>query len=1088
MLPPNDIPRSESGASAAPTSETVVLDTIADCRRRLTWRSAASRLAVIVGLAVLSPLLVVVGDHLCAGGLPRLVLRVVLVFWAVGVTIALLAVLLVALLQRISPLFVARYIEQAGGIRHNPLVNALLLRRTQQMSYVQEPAARQAALAIASGATSEATLPRRGRWPLVVLLVVGFAWVAYWAGSPKPIVPSLTRFFGADHAAPTATWLELIHPGADDTTHVGEPLVVEFAVHGQPVTDVELKILPPDGEDPASLRAYTSEGPLDGDVDHRRFVLAPFEVRGDIHYLCRAGDARLEGVLPVQPQPEVLDLEIELVPPAYTGWRARMVRGGDLEVLAGTRASLVLRANAGICDPVFVLSGELETRTRMTVATERPREARLTMTLVRGGRYHLEFSDPWGYALREPSEHALVVRADAAPDVKIVDPAVSREATIVVDVTKVAALVAVAEDDVGVHELTFVLEQNGVANRSAMEDAGPLPAARVVAHVPLVDLPIPVGGSAQAWIEAVDGRVLIDGEPSPQTARSRTITLVRSEEAAEAPEDAAGDESDESSPTEPEGEDPQRESADGSAERDEAGSEGDEEGVGGDARPEPGQEGEAQPESRPARQPRADDGASDDADRVPEPEPGASGDAATGDDTTDEQGGDDLEGAIERFVREHRDAVRELTRGQREAGGPDADGNDGPTDGDCECPDGQEDATAGRGENDGSEAGDGEETAPQPAETAAGDEPGETTSEGEAAEPTSEQSAGETPPSGEREEESAQPASQPSDPESSDDGQSPPSGGEPAEPDDQVSGEPSEADEEVTPGETAPRDGENAGGDPRTAPPEDEAEGEAGPTPEEGAQQPPDRSTPPDDTSEAGESSAEGKSDDMGGDEAEAGEEASASESAAGQGQSAEGREEGQPPGPGAPDEDARSDAADEASPSGGSSRGGGEDSGGEVSVSDEGREASGDIPSSQSEPGDEAPLDGAGLEETLDLLEMLERGEEIDAGMLVDAGWPARRAQAFVAALRRLESAARRAGGVAALRQMLDTRVGDPTRQAGRGWTARARRDEDPVESRRDGLERISPPAEQDVPEHLRGLLDAYYRSLARQRERQTP
>jgi hypothetical protein len=128
-----------------------------------------------------------------------------------------------------------------------------------------------------------------------------------------------------------------------------------------------------------------------------------------------------------------------------------------------------------------------------------------------------------------------------------------------------------------------------------------------------------------------------------------------------------------------------------------------------------------------------------------------------------------------------------------------------------------------------------------------------------------------------------------------------------------------------------------------------------------------------------------------------------------------------------------------------------------------------------------DAPLESEGLAETLDLLEMLERGGELSEDQLTEMGIEPQRAAAFVKALQRLHAMARSAGGMADLQRIRLTRhLGESAVRRGEGLGADVGTGVDGAEAQADQLDRIAPPPDQDVPPHLRKILDAYYRALA--------
>lgn len=520
--------RTESARGQTLEPEALLLDTVAQHRRRVALRFLGHRLLLGAAVALLALLLAVAADHIWPGGLPRPARAVGLAAWgALLVMVCGLGVVL-ALARRVNLLYVAQEIEHLRGIRHNALINALLLRGSRPMAYARRAALTQAAREVLSHSDVERPAARGGRLPLGVVVVTLVAWAGYLLLSPKPVGTSVARFFGAETPPPSATRLELIQPRREDVVHAGEALELVFALHGRPVDSVRLHILEANAEQAAARQEYVArvERQIEGRRRVGRFTLAPFEVLGDIHYRALAGDARLRGSIDVRPQPDIESLEIVLQPPAYTGRLPQRAAQPDLEVLAGTLAAFRVVANTPIDDPVFVFRNQRESRTRMRVDPAAPRAAAVERFLSESGTYRIEFTDPWGYPYRDPSEHAIVVVEDAPPTARIVVPTTGQAPGDVVDVTRIAELVVVASDDLGVAELSMLVEPGaGEALRSRLHSDRPRP--RVMGRVATSGVPLLPGQSVRVWFEARDGRQRLDGEPAPQVGRSRVLVLTR---------------------------------------------------------------------------------------------------------------------------------------------------------------------------------------------------------------------------------------------------------------------------------------------------------------------------------------------------------------------------------------------------------------------------------------------------------------------------------------------------------------------------------------------------------------------------------
>ncbi len=953
-------------------AESLLLRAIRRYQGQLALRTLATRAVLLLAAGLAMPLLVVAADHWLSGGVPQPLLAASQVAWWGGLTLSFLLVLVLTLFRRLSPLFVARQLERFAEIRHNSLVNALLLRRSPTLTYAQGAALQQAAQDLRRGDWA-ATGPGIARGYALALLAVVVLWGLYMFLAPKPVGPSVQRFLGADLDAPTATRLELVQPGPDEAPHAGEALTMAFAVHGRPVREVRLDILDEDDPHGPPRRRFVSTESVGAIGDRRQFVLAPFDVDGDVLYRCTAGDAELAGRIPVEPQPALAGLEIQLDPPAYSDWPRSEPDEPDLQVLAGTRATFTITANTPIAEAVFIFreaGTDDETRTRMRTDADDTRQARLSLVLLKEGTYAFAFSDPWAYRFETAEVHHIEIVPDNAPRVRITVPDVEHVPDDRVDVQQWPAVVAVAADDLGVDRVMLVTQQTGPPRRVALALPAGLNRTEFPVRVRPAVLDVDWTAPVRLWFEVADGRVLPDGRPAPQAARSRTLTLVGTPRLTDADATGEGNAGGEQG-TGREG---------GSAEGDAGGGEtgvdvqgvsdegggqqGDREGDGEDDRA----SGEQAPEESDAPQQR--DGVGDAADEPTRPEDSdGAGDAA-----------DDARRELDEFVRKHGDEAAEVCRRK----------------GECEG-DGQSEGEQGAGEGAGGGADGHQEQQPgqgAPAEDEAGDQPGQ---ENEGSDPQAGAEAEE--PADEGAADNGGATDQPGAQEAADSSGKKGADATPGEPQDGGGAQPGEREQS---GDARQPGAENQGADATDA---------TAPT------------SQPTDPAAAGE------------------------------------RDPNEPGDRGAVDEDHPPAVAEDPSM---------------------------DDPQAPLAP-PPAPDAGAGLPgstgmaETIDLLEMLDRGESIDAAMLIEMGWPAAKAAAFVQALARLHEATQPIGGAAALRRLdFDTRVGDAARAVGLGFSAELQRAREAARGTPDDLRRIAPPAEQHVPARLRALLDAYYRSVA--------
>lgn len=942
--------------AAASSSAKVLAAAVASCAGRLTFRTLATRLVIWLAVGLSAPLLVVWADHTWFGGLPRTALNGALLLWGVGLSGALLAVLLITLARRLNPIFVGRQLERICGIRHNSVVNALLVRRSARLTYAGEAATRQAAEDLATHEPLETPGTKRSRVALLALAAAAVVWTLYVLLSPKPIGPSLARFFGIDRPAPTATWLQRLRPRSDQIVHAGEALTFEFAVRGQPAEDVHLQILDPSDAAAAPRRTYVSNERVGAEEDIRRFVVPPFEVWDDVHFRCVAADARLEGTIEVKPQPAIEELEAALVPPAYTGWPAHVAAEPDLKVLRGTRATFRMQANTVIRDPLFVVASGGETRTRMRVDPADPQAATLTLLLVESGVYRIEFSDPWGAPQRDPPTHRLEVREDTPPTVEITTPPLAESGDQAMDAGRFPELLALAQDDVAIAAAALVLERAGRTTRVPLRlEAGP----RVSVCVDVFALPHEPGERARAWFEVQDGRVLLDGRSAPQTARSAVLTLTWPVQETPAPVAEKAESSE----------------TDGHAEKGAGAVES-----GDDA-------GTDQQEPVPGQGTETDAAGTQEAEVADGVEDSASG---------SEGGSEDDDSAARRklreFIRRYGEKAREIAgrlrddahQAQRESadapGKPPHPETEGakPKEGEGQPP-----------EDGSSKPGAQPESAPQgenePADNSRPGKPG---------------SPGDKPKNQSTPEEPGGPAPEAEPP--PDAGAKPDQEGEPARPEEPAGGESPE-----------PPLPDATGAQPRPAPSPDDQEATS--------------------------------------DEAAGGQQAGAKPGA---------------PGPEQPEAESEQPSLGESSTEG---------------PRPYNRPSGPAGPSAGNRPLDDDDWAGAAS----DIAVLIERGNEVTEEMLVETGFSPDEARAFVGALRELQETLAAAGGLARLPHIVvEVRVGSMARESGENIAGQVQRRADPVAARREGLRRIAPPAEQHIDANLRRVLDAYYRTMAAQRD----
>ncbi len=1013
---------------------------------------------------LLFPLLVVMFDHAWPGGLPRGVLRGALFVWSGSLAVSLAACLVLGVIRRVDSAFAARHLERHYAIPHNSVVNAVLLGRATQTQYAHAAAAEQAE----RGIRTHPVQVLRIRWlhttPAIAVGGAVLGWLVYCLAAPKPVGPSLARFFGAALPAPTATRLTLLSPSADDIVHAGEPLRFRISMLGRRADDLRLYVRPTDSEqmltyEPMAVGSFAGRPVFET-------VLAPHEVAGDLHFEIVAGDGRLVGDVEVLPQPRVTSQALEITPPAYSKLAPHSVATSDVAVLPGSRAALTITSNGDIHSPALIYRSAAEQRTRMRVSAHDPAAATGTFWITEPGTIGVTYTDPWEYPATASQLYRVTLLADAAPRVSIVEPV--DDAADVVDLRLIDSVRALAGDDYGITDLAAVYELDGLQTRfpQALDDLGESESRGIPLDMSLRRLGLAPGKEAYLWFEAHDNHARPDGVAAPQLGRSRRLTLVNPIPPAPTPDakpDNAPSDDGARHPGDSDGAaDPSKGDGDGEA----AGTAESRDGEGGsEADPDTAeaagamdQADEPAPETRPEdrNQPDADgktvdderrESAAvgrDDADQGQSPrEPGADTDASA----DRGEGNAELEQALADFAREFSEELADLDRileaeepaGEQASERPSAESQ---RESRQPGPDGVEHEPGSASPADvtspGEAAADGESTSPGESTTDADQAEGESAAceQGADAGAGSDEAsnvgvaqAAESKPPSDGEKPSAQSAGA---------GAQPSAGGE------QGSAEGASGAGD-TPG--------NAGSDEASK----EGAGAAGSESESDGKEP-------------GAQSAGA------GDQPPAGGEQGSAEGAPGAGDTPGNAAD--EPTAGSCASDSNGEAAhngDAAGPGGGAANGSGANT----------------TPRSTADPLEPAgPLPPGSTPETsgesfpLSLRHLLERGDGELRDWLEDTEWRPERVEQFTRAFETLRQQWRRAQAADAAPKIThDHAVGDAGRQRGRGRAGDASEEFGDVPESADDLALIAPPPDQHVAPELQPLLDAYYKSLAKQR-----
>ncbi|MFN0134986.1 MAG: hypothetical protein ACKVS9_02590 [Phycisphaerae bacterium] len=473
-------------------------------------------------------LLTLVGwDHAVAGGAPTQLLAICGVAWIVASCVAVAVVLSKLAARRLSTPHVARELEHAHGIPHNLVLNAVLVEGDRRLAYVSGTAERQAADAIESVHGVPVVRGGSQAWQWSAACVAIAIWFTYAALAPKAVMPSLARIFGFSIAAPTATQIELLRPTPDERIYSGQPVTFELRVRGRAADAGAFELL--DGKADARVTAsYAIKRVAERSApDIRSLTLAAHEVTRTVPYRATIGDATLTGVLTVRPVPAVTAVEVRLTPPEYLKLPSSVATGSPVHAWAGTKAQIAVGASTAMHGPVLVMAGATETRTRLTPESVDGTRATAEMVLRESGEFWIEFSDDGGRAARG-TPMRLVVRGDAPPEIAIASPTSAELKAGTVSVDDVPRLSAVVRDDVSIEEVVVVVERDGATHRQRLIDAdGVRGKTTIEAGVPTDSFDVSPGKPIRVWFEARDNRKLADSVVVGQTSSSAAITLTR---------------------------------------------------------------------------------------------------------------------------------------------------------------------------------------------------------------------------------------------------------------------------------------------------------------------------------------------------------------------------------------------------------------------------------------------------------------------------------------------------------------------------------------------------------------------------------
>lgn len=304
-----------------------------------------------------------------------------------------------------------------------------------------------------------------------------------------------------------ARWTRLALDPVPSAVAAREPLTVSGSVSGRAPRWVSLRVEGMHGEAPEALRVPVTAGRFRHTLSGR---VASFRLRVE------AGDApALTRAVRVVRPPAVLDVEVVLTPPDYTGRRRRVQDYGDVTALEGTEAVVSCRADGAIAAAEILLSTG---QRRPMRAVDAPRQWTGTF-IVSGGcdEYAILLRDAEGLGNDPPPTYRVRAIPDRPPTVTWLHPARGE----IKGTSEAALRIAFrVEDDIGLAEAWMRVER--------LPEAGPprrIPAAGTAdgeweALLDVSALGARAGDLFALRIEAVDGR-----QPEPNRTLSKAVRL-----------------------------------------------------------------------------------------------------------------------------------------------------------------------------------------------------------------------------------------------------------------------------------------------------------------------------------------------------------------------------------------------------------------------------------------------------------------------------------------------------------------------------------------------------------------------------------
>lgn len=501
-----------------------LLSALDQTKRELRRVSIGATVVLWVALSAALLLAFVVADHYVPGGVPGLAGTGVRVLFVLGTAAAIVWAVVLPLIRRISDLYAARLIEKNHPEFNNTIVGALQLAGREELAgSIRVALAKQASRQISGIDVRGSVSNRPLRMVTRVALAIGLCFAAYVLIAPKSVMVSVRRALGAPIPPPTRTVIAGIEPANGIRVLAGQQIPFRVSLKGEAPSAARIRFSIDNGATwPTALElplVFGGGGAWWG-------TRAGADVQRSMKWQLVAGDAKSEPrSVVVLPEPAVVDMQVELAYPRYTKLIPTTQPGGDIEAIAGTRATLRARTNVPVRQPVLEIGQGVDIQRRILSepSADTPNVLLGTLVVTRDEQYTLRFQDLDGHANRA-LPHSIHVLLDGAPAIEWIDTGLL-EAT----ARRPIRLRARASDDFGLTRAALHWRRRGQA--VAQRPVALKPSAgrewTIDDFVRADELGLKAGESADLWLSVWDNRENAEGAADYQRTDStiRRVTV-----------------------------------------------------------------------------------------------------------------------------------------------------------------------------------------------------------------------------------------------------------------------------------------------------------------------------------------------------------------------------------------------------------------------------------------------------------------------------------------------------------------------------------------------------------------------------------